>query len=576
MGWRDTVQTTLANGWRAFTASETVTFGAPETAVREAIFTGPGIFDIDANLGPSQGGSLFFRRLTQSQRDLTMLTRERALEIAFWLWMTNPLAKRILELTRDFVLGGGLIVTVQEDRATGETDRLADDDAPTGGPLAPTAAAQQQAVIDRFWHDPINALDLKLYEMVLELGLFGEQIYPISVNPTSGAVRLGLIDPLRVKSVIVDGRNPKIPRAIELSEGTQSSDQRFKVIALQDDMSQPWYGRMVGVATDPSGTVIETWRRTDANGRPEGPEYTYLGACFLWQINKVANASRGYSDLLPLADWIDALDQILFGEVDRNLLLRSFIWDVKMTGAAPRDIEDYRNSNPPPKPGSVRIHNEKIEWTAVSPNLQSADVQTAVDTVLSYIATGAGIPKTWLNGTMDVNRATAAELNDPGLKRLAMRQRYVKNCVAQIVTFVLDQAEIRGVLPMRPNLPGSPLPVPWTFTIHTPEITEEDKAQAASSMSQAFTAASLAVADGAMDIQTYQEIVARMTAAIGVEVDLDAMRDRIAAANDADAGPGIGIESPPTREQLRQALAADAAGPDGERVATANGTAPHG
>ena len=105
-------------------------------------------------------------------------------EICFYLYDSNPFAHRILEMTKDFVVGEGI------------TYKAVDDEV--------------QAVLDKFWNDPINGWDLKQGQKVLELGLYGEQYYPTAVNEVDGFVRLGYLDPQGVFEVKTDPNNVEI------------------------------------------------------------------------------------------------------------------------------------------------------------------------------------------------------------------------------------------------------------------------------------------------------------------------------------------------------------------------------
>lgn len=101
MGWLDTFRDFMAVSWGPVETSKGETRPGTEP-VREAM---PMPYDPDANLTSAGGGSAYFRRLTKSPRDLDPITDQRARDLAYSLYETNPLAKRIIELTRDWVLG---------------------------------------------------------------------------------------------------------------------------------------------------------------------------------------------------------------------------------------------------------------------------------------------------------------------------------------------------------------------------------------------------------------------------------------------------------------------------------------
>jgi len=112
-----------------------------------------------------------FRRLSGDKlRDLGPLTQARMQKMAAYLWEVNLVANRIVELQVAFLLAEGVRLEAGDD--------------------------ETQAVLDRFWFDPINQMDLKLAKKVRELALFGEQCWPAFVNEHNGHVRLGYLGPL--------------------------------------------------------------------------------------------------------------------------------------------------------------------------------------------------------------------------------------------------------------------------------------------------------------------------------------------------------------------------------------------
>ena len=489
-----------------------------EAPVREGLPGGALGYDPDADLSAAGGGSSYYRRLSASNRDLTPLADSKARELAFYLYDANPLAKRILEIVRDYVVGEGVEVTAQDE----EDDRR----------------EAIQAVLDRFWQDPLNKMDLKLGDKVLELGLFGEQCYPVAMNPKDGHVRLGYVDPAIIDRFVNEPGNAELARDVVLKGPSGGETTRLRVIHI-DESSGPSHGRMVGVATDDAGNVLDLYEESPGVFKP------YAGACFLFRINKVSTASRGRTDLLSIADWVDALDQILFGEVDRGLLMRSFLWDVTVTGGGPGEIEQKKSElATPPKPGSVRVHNEQEAWQAVTPDLKAQDVQTGADMLLGYAASGAGVPKTWLNGVMDVNRATATELSEPAFKRLTNRQRYVRHMILEMLTFVLDQAEMRSLIPRREGL----RPAPWPIAVQMPELRAKDLKGAGETLESVARAMVALHEAHALDETTMQEVAAMLIGQLGIDVDLEAMRHRIeeerAAVEERMATAPYGLPTP--------------------------------
>ena len=91
-----------------------------------------------------------WRRLTgDARRNLSPLTQSRMQDLAVYLWKSNPLANRMIELPVAFLLAEGVRLTCPDEEA--------------------------QEWLTAFWTDPINRMDLKLAKRVRELAIFGEQ-----------------------------------------------------------------------------------------------------------------------------------------------------------------------------------------------------------------------------------------------------------------------------------------------------------------------------------------------------------------------------------------------------------------
>lgn len=406
-------------------------------SLRESYSSDPGIDPDDYK----------YRRLSgRPDRDLSPITHQRMLEIAYRLYDRNPLAHRIVELTKDFVIGGGVTYRCE--------------------------SPEIQTILDDFWSDPINNWDLKQYNRVLELGLFGEQCYPVFVNSYNGRVRLGSLDPASIGEVRTNPENAEEVEAI-VPKGIQQ--RTLRVIHLDEEPESPTFGRLVG-------------------------------DCFFFAINKVSNADRGRSDLLCLADWIDGYEQFLFNRIDRSALISSFVWDVTLEGMNEDEIAQWLKKNPAPKPGSVRAHNEKVRWEAVSPDLKAHDAKEEARLLRTFILAGAGFPEHWFADGSQVNRATAKEMGVPTLKRLSARQRYFQYMIEYIFRFVIDQAVIHGRISPETDT---------RFVVVLPEISQRDTSDAAASLERISNALASAEEKGWISKEAAGKMFVNFSAQLG-------------------------------------------------------------
>ncbi|MBI4227719.1 MAG: hypothetical protein HY600_05575 [Candidatus Omnitrophica bacterium] len=416
-----------------------------------------------------------FRRITQTEKDLAPPAHDRHLRIAYYLYVTNPMAHRIIDMTRDFVIGDGAQYSAKDERV--------------------------KAVLDKHWNDPVNHWDIKQFAKVKELFLYGEQIYPVFVNEFTGHVRLGYIDPLNVEQVLPDPGNPEVLKSVVLKTG--------KEVVVRE--RNPETNRLVAVPK-------KELRVINVDGNPRSPTYGRLvGDCFYFAMNKASNATRGFSELMHLSDWIDAYDQLLFTHMERLMFLRTFVWDILLEGADEQAIKLRRKnlSLNPPKPGSWIVHNEKEKWTAVTPDLKATEHTEEERKVRALILGGAGIPPHWFGEGEDVNRATALAMDTPVFRMLKARQRYVRFMVEHIFRFCVDQAIIKRVLPAGDETLSTDL------AVTLPEFSARDEGQVARTLTDLVNAMTVARSQNWVSDETAARLIAMIASKLGVEIDPD-------------------------------------------------------
>lgn len=463
-------------------------------AIRDAIveaYTQP--YDPDANLSATQGGSAYMRGLMQSARDVPDYDHRRAMKLAYNLADINPLARRIGNIYKAFVVGSGVTYTVAAQERADELTKW----------------------LDRFWAD--NHLKTRLPARVKALSTTGEQCWSVAVDG-AGQVRLGYVDPETIEGVIANPLNAEEDVAVVL--GVKDKEGKaivLKVIREEDDPNSAAYARRVAAAKGETYTLPSGIAGTTETG-------AYAGSCFFWRVNAPPNARRGRPDTLAAIDYIDAYDQILMNDVDRTDLQKRFTWDVTLSGADAQAIKARaKELAAPPKPGTVNVHNDSEIWAAITPDLRMQDAQAGADLLLSYIATGTDMPKLWLNGTMDTNRATASEMPEATYMALEERQTFVQGMLAEVLCFVLDQAELAGQIERRDGL----RPEPWPVSVDMPELVRKDLNPAAAALGAVVTAVTAAKEAHIIDCVVAQQAVVMALGNFGLEVDIAEMQKRV-------------------------------------------------
>lgn len=420
-----------------------------------------------------------WRPLTgDGNRDLTPLTQARMQEIAVYLWETNLLANRLVELPVAYLLAEGASLTVPNEDA--------------------------QTWLNAFWNDPINAMDRKLAKKVRELALYGEQCWPAFVNEFTGHVRLGYLAPDRIERVVADPDNVEQPIGIITKANVKGEQRRYRIIVNGPEQA---------LFTDRTRRSRRTFND---------------GECFFFAVNDLSDGCRGRSDLLAHADWLDAYEQFLFGEVERTNFLRAFIWDVTLKGATPEEVAKRAREIVTPRPGSTRVHNESEEWKTVTSQLEAMDSSEIARLFRNHILGGGTVPEHWYGGAADVNRATAGAMGDPTHKMLSMRQTTLKHMLVDVAKYQIRQR----LLKQRRNDidPASPEPE-YEPVANFPELSTKDIPGTATAFQQVTAAVVTALDRGIVSRLTAVSLVAIVAARLGL--DIDPAAELVSAEQDA-------------------------------------------
>jgi hypothetical protein len=373
-----------------------------------------------------------WRRLSDNwyQKDVIPSTYLELHNQCYEAYNSNPLARQAIEISTSMVLGSGLKVVARSPRV--------------------------QHLLDRFWHDQDNHMDLRVYSLCTELALYGEQFIRFFVNPIDGTVKIGQIDPSTIDQIVTDPENVEKP----LRFHQRPVGPGFDVWSVDQTSGAGSPGPGVGGASIGPAHVqvsdLGTAGGPSSGTRPasptplEGRWFEAGSEVVQFAINKVSNAKRGQSDLATMLVWLRRYKDWLTDRVRLNKYKGAFLWDVKLTGADKKTIDrkkmDYAY---PPLPGSIVVHNETEEWTAIEPRIGADQVEADGKAIKMMVAVGAGLPEHYLAEGGNVNKATAAEMGLPTLKRFERRQDYFGFMLRTILDRVLAEAEKAGLLSSR-------------------------------------------------------------------------------------------------------------------------------
>lgn len=391
-----------------------------------------------------------FRRLTGDDRpdglqpDVFM----RFQRLASWLYMQNPLARRLADVVTDMCLGGGINIDVVKD-AQSDAD-----------------AQKMKGYIDRFRQDPIGNFDWLLPRFFTGLAtVYGELFLPCFVAQ-NGDVTVSYLEPNRVREVVFSPDNP-LQALHVIQHARKPSEKPFIWNVIAGEKTRDGGVRFPMHPLD---------READALVRVEEPDrYTYAGEIFYFEANHLGTG-RGRSAFEPVFDWLHAYDSFLFGDLRNANLQTSFVWDVEIQGAEQPELEqralEIRKN--PPKPGEVNIHNEKEKWQALSPSLNAASHAQLGSQVKRVIGLALGLPSHLIGAEEGVNRTTSSSSDIPFLRRMEQRQAQLVQVVKTLIDYQLDQKAHLGLL--------KNLQRPYPYRVVLPELTAVEVVGAAESL----------------------------------------------------------------------------------------------
>lgn len=356
-------------------------------------------------------------------------------------WRTNPLARRIVSLTTDYVVGEGIRLRCGDEGV--------------------------QEFLDGFWGHPQNRMGMRLPALCDELTRSGELFLLLSRNPADGMSYVRSIPALHVTQVVTDEEDGEreLWYRVEGCEGQTREQTRWSA-PTGGDVGANLRVRPGGLWPSPLGA-------------PEADQ-VMLHYC----INRPVGCTRGEGDLVPILPWLRRYREWLEDRVRVNRFRNAFLWKVTLQGASESDLRRRRSEllRPPP-PGSVIVTNEGERWETVNPQVQAQEAESDGKALRLMVAAGAGVPLHFLAEGESATRATAAEMGEPTFRHYRQRQLFFCEMLEHLAGTVLERAARIGKGPLAAGGPAAPI------TVDAGDITREDNlrmAQAAREISQAL------------------------------------------------------------------------------------------
>ncbi len=463
MSWREKIAKVIAPGLKDEAEMRSLMESVAEEAVKKAGMALP----ITANYDPKGEGYRPYSSGGMAVRDLVIVQQQRMFEIAYFMFDSSAMTRRLAIMDKSFLFSKP--ITIKHN----DTDA--------------------QAIIDTFWKE--NKLQLNYPNWALWFSLLGELLRPVTVNPFNGAVSMTYIGPELIKEVFVSQLDVTQRVRIDTMNQDGRDDRRMPVIRKDPNSKSKTYGRLVG-------------------------------ECFFHTLNNPPNAARGRSDFLTLFDWIDGLERYGFNFLERAEFMLNFIWDVLLKGMDANQIKEWLRDNPVPMPGSMRAHNENVEWNAVAPDLKQQDHKAGFDMGKAFIMGAAGRPDSWFGQGGKVYSTEAAQIDQVPVRDLEERSNFHQSIITEDIQFVLDQAVIAGRLSTEKADSG--------FKVTMPEISKMDMTKILAGLTQGTAGLQIAQTNRWVTTETAMRIFAFIISYLGYDIDPEKEKEEMEKKPPAD------------------------------------------
>lgn len=303
-----------------------------------------------------------------TQRDRYDADRETILRESLDAWRLNPLARRIVGLTTQYVVGGGISVGSKHEAT--------------------------HKFIQEFWNHHLNRMGVRCYELCDELTRTGNLFLLLSTD----AAGMSYVRPVPAADIDT-------------------------IMARPNDIEQPLSFTPKANAENLSPSPYPAYNEdTDRPGEASGFKPVMLH----YTINRPVGGQWGESDLAPVLKWLSRYSNWLEDRARLNRFRNSFLFVVKARFASEveRAARQAQLALNPPAPGSILVSDESETWEVLSPKLESSDAATDGLGLKKMIACGAGVPLHFLAEPESSTRTTAESAGGPTYRHFEQRQNY--------------------------------------------------------------------------------------------------------------------------------------------------------
>ena len=254
-------------------------------------------------------------------RDRRGYDRDEILANALEAWRVNPLARRIVGMMTQYVVGGGIEIECQHDR----TNKFLGD----------------------WWTNRLNRMKTRVYEWCDELSRSGELFIVISTD-SAGMSYMRAVPAADIQ---------------EIKTADNDLDQELEIV----EKAAPDYTSQTRSPTGlMEGRIWPVYNQVEDSPDDEG---NFTPVMLHYAVNRPVGAKFGESDLAPVLRWLTRYASWLEDRARLNRYRNTFIFWVRArfsSKAEKLERQSELNRNPP-NPGSVLVTDESEEWEVYIP-----------------------------------------------------------------------------------------------------------------------------------------------------------------------------------------------------------------
>lgn len=329
------------------------------------------------------------------ERDRHGYDRDEAFSEALTAWRTNPLARRIVALTTQYVVGAGLTVS-----------------SPHPG---------THAFLQAWWHHRLNRMPVRVSEWCDELSRTGNVIVLVSTDASG----LSYVRALPASQVAeIETRPNDVEQPTRIVEKPQWGEAGPPALAPEQRV---WPAYDAGV--DGPAEALD-----DAGG-PVWPT-----VALHYAINRPVGATWGESDLAPLLRWLSRYTAWLEDRARLNRFRQTFMYVVRgvFANKAERLARQHELNANPPNPGSILVTDANSEtWGVLHPQLDSFEASEDGLALKKMLAAGSGNPMHFLAEPESSTRTTAEAAGGPTFRHYEQRQTFFTWMMADLARVVV-------------------------------------------------------------------------------------------------------------------------------------------